>query len=144
MSTEILFSALKSLGVYGVTGVLTEATIESIKKSREKIDAEASIEDLEEEVSRQEVINKISAVQAKALQELAIARRIDTALEVEIEEFYEGNGEGGVGVTLSQGNAKAGINGAGSKITKRIYRFKGFRDVSENEVERLEDQKTDE
>jgi hypothetical protein len=132
---DILIQAMKLLPGKSIAAVLTDVTLESIKSSQQKIEDNADIDDLQEEVTRQEVINKISIAQARALQELAIAKRIDSAEEVEIEEFYEGSGSGGLGVNTSPENLKIGLHGSGSKITRRIYRFKGFREISSTSYE---------
>lgn len=61
-------------------------------------------------------------------QELAIARRIDNADEVEIEQFYNvsGKGNAGLSVDANEGTGTLGLGGEGSEVTKRIYRFKGL------------------
>jgi len=43
---------------------------------------------------RQELEGRIAEYQARVAQEVAIAKRIDNALEVENEEFYDTSGEG--------------------------------------------------
>ncbi len=64
--------------------------------------------------------------QAKVAQELALARRIESALEVEMEEFYDINGSGNAGLSSEGNTLSAGIGGKGQKVTKRIFRFKGI------------------
>lgn len=66
--------------------------------------------------------------QAKVAQEIAIARRIDTAEEVTIEEFYDTSGEAGIGLNSNGENISLGVNGSARRVTKRIYTFKGWRD----------------
>jgi hypothetical protein len=62
--------------------------------------------------------------QAKVAQELALARRIESANDVEIEEFYEISGAGHAGLKSTEGTISAGVGGQGQKVTRRIYRFK--------------------
>ena len=67
--------------------------------------------------------------QARIAQELAIARRIDNAEEVEIEEFYDNSGKGNAGASFDQANqnASVGIGAEGRRVTKRVYHFKGWK-----------------
>ena len=75
---------------------------------------------------------------ARIEQELAIARRIDCAEEVEIEEFYDTSGKGSAGLTadMKSESATLGLSGEGRRVTKRVYHFKGWRplDASESET----------
>ncbi|WP_195945925.1 hypothetical protein [Paraclostridium bifermentans] len=71
------------------------------------------------------------------LKELAIIRRIDTAENVSIEEFYDTKGDGGVGVQSTEGDINIGLKGSGQKVTKRIYSFEGWRDGSSIGVEAI-------
>ena len=73
--------------------------------------------------------------QARVAQELAIARRIDNADEVEIDEFYDNSAKGGIGLDVNALTQSASIEAGaeGRRITKRVYRFKGWRQ-SEAEV----------
>lgn len=52
--------------------------------------------------------------QAKVAQELAIAQRINTAEEVEIEEFYDVSGKGNIGLQVDMKSETLGL-GAGVK-----------------------------
>lgn len=69
------------------------------------------------------------------LKELAIIRRIDTAENVSIEEFYDTKGDGSLGVQSTEGDINIGLKGSGQKVTKRIYSFEGWRDGSSIGVE---------
>lgn len=59
-------------------------------------------------------------------QEDAIADRIRNAEEVQIEEFYDLSGQGTLGATIGNGTVSAGIGASGSKVSKRVYTFKGL------------------
>lgn len=99
-----------------------------IKKIVEKIsDADSStpIQTLKEESLRAEVKAKALLAQAKVEQELAISRRIDSAEEVEIEEFYDTSGKGNVGLNAEGESISLGLGGEGRRVTKRIIKFKG-------------------
>lgn len=63
--------------------------------------------------------------QAKVAQEVAIARRIEMAEEVEIEEFYDTSGEGNVGASTDGESVSLGLQGKGKHVVRRVYRFKG-------------------
>ncbi|SFJ43758.1 hypothetical protein SAMN04487936_102169 [Halobacillus dabanensis] len=72
--------------------------------------------------------------QAKVAQEVAIANRIESATEVEIEEYYGKSGDGTVGVSAKQDSVTVGVSGSKQNVTKRIYKFRGMDPiVKENE-----------
>lgn len=79
---------------------------------------------LNNEASRQKIELSMAEMQAKVAQEVAIARRIEEADEVEIEEYYEGEVEGNAGLQTDSKSLSIGLAGKGSRITKRVYRFK--------------------
>lgn len=89
-----------------------------------------TIDQLSEEVKKQDLYYQMMEYQAKLAQELAISQRIATAEEVEIEEYYEGEGNGSLGLNAKEGNVSLGASGSGRKVTKRIYRFTGFNELS--------------
>ena len=70
--------------------------------------------------------------QAKVEQELAIARRIDSAEEVEIEEYYDVSGSGSVGLKADEASVTIGANGDGRKVTKRVIKFKGCKPIEQS------------
>lgn len=78
---------------------------------------------INEEAQRQALELQMAHAQAKVAQELAIAQRIQDASEVVIEEYYEGEAKGKVGVTGSEQGLTLGVSGEGRKVTKRVYRF---------------------
>lgn len=83
---------------------------------------------------------------ANLLKEIAIAERINNSEIVEIEEYFEGNGKGGTGVTIDGKNKSGnlGLSGEGSKITKRVYKFTGLDSSIDKIIELLEkDQKNE-
>lgn len=98
-----------------------EASGEVVKSSKGK-----DLEEFALELRKQEMQMEFAKHQAKVSQELAIANRINNALEVEIEEFYEGVGKGkaGLGINGSDG-LTFGASGESHRVTRRIYRFKG-------------------
>jgi hypothetical protein len=100
---------------------------------------DGSLTDLQEEATRQLIINQMAESQARVAQELAIAQRINTAEEVEIEEFYDASGKGNLGLNadLSKETIGVGVNGEGRKVTKRIYRFKGWHEGGTTVFEQL-------
>ena len=84
------------------------------------------LSDLEVEAQKQSIEMAMARAQAKVAQELAIARRIEVAEEVEIEEFYDASGEGNLGVRAGETGFTVGAGGAGKRVTKRVYKFRGF------------------
>ncbi|WKL15961.1 hypothetical protein QYQ99_27245 [Comamonas testosteroni] len=131
--TEIAIAAINP------TGFLVQKLAERIwtEDSPEKKVHDLSIEKLAEEARRQEIAMEMEAARAKVAQELAIARRIELAEEVEIEEFYDVSGEGAAGLkadTVAKTIA-VGLSGSGKRVTKRIYKFRGFGALQEASVE---------
>ena len=80
---------------------------------------------IDEEAKRQALELQMAHAQAKVAQEIAIARRIENAKEVVLEEYYEGESEGKVGLSGNEAGMSLGVSGSGRKVTKRIYRFIG-------------------
>ncbi len=105
-------------------GRLVAVTTDSVNKTKLLADS-GGIEDLKREAERQELTMQMAERQAKVAQELALARRIETALEVEMEEFYDVSASGNVGVNTDGGTLSAGLAGKGQKVMKRVFRFKG-------------------
>ena len=106
-------------------GRLMEVTVGSVNESRQ-VAERGNIDELRKEADRQELMMQMAERQAKVTQELALARRIESALEVEMEEFYDVTGSGNVGLNTDGNTFSAGIGGKGQKVTKRIFRFKGI------------------
>jgi len=98
--------------------------------STEKVAAEGNLDALKREAERQELTMRMAERQAKVAQELALASRIESALEVEMEEFFDLNGSGSIGVSATEGSISAGLSGHGQKVSRRIFRFKGKESVA--------------
>jgi hypothetical protein len=106
-------------------GVLANVVFDAVKKSN-LVASTGDIETLKKEELKQEITLRMSEAQARVAQEIAIAKRIETAEEVEIEEFYDASGQGGIGLNATTEQVSVGVNGSGRRVTKRIYRFKGW------------------
>ncbi|WP_052263561.1 hypothetical protein [Comamonas thiooxydans] len=91
-----------------------------------------TVDELVEYAKRRELESAIAREDARTAQELAIAERITCAAEVEIEEFYDNSVEGKAGLNTDGTTIHLGASGGGRKVTKRVYKFRGFR--SEEEV----------
>ena len=89
---------------------------------------------LRAEAERQELQMRISEAQARVAQEIAIARRIESAEEVEMEEFYDYSGEGSVGGKLDEKGLFVGAGGSGRRVSKRVYRFRGHSPQVSDEI----------
>lgn len=113
--------------VLNPTGYLISKLVEKVASSSAGTEAgKASIEELQLEARKQEIAMEMAQIQAKVAQELAIAKRIEIAAVVEIEEFYDVSGNARAGVKATAETISAGISGGGKKVTKRIYKFRGF------------------
>lgn len=106
-------------------GILANVVYDSVKKSTQ-VAATGDIDKLRTEEVKQEITLRMSEAQARVAQEIAIAKRIETAEEVEIEEFYDTTGQGSAGINANANQVSIGLNGSGRRVTKRIYRFKGW------------------
>lgn len=82
-------------------------------------------ESLATEARSQKAVMDFQAHTARVAQEFAIAQRIASADEVEIEEYYEGSGKGTAGVRLEEKGLVAGLGGEGQCITRRVVKLKG-------------------
>ncbi|MBO2616523.1 hypothetical protein [Shewanella algae] len=116
-----LEAAVAATPIIGPSAVALLRASQESKKASESND----LATLTDEAERQRVELLMAEMQARVAQEMAIAQRIQSAQEVEIEEYYEGTGEGNAGLKASDGALNIGISGKGSKVTKRVYRFKG-------------------
>ena len=123
MKNEIL---QKVIPTYGFISSIAEQLLDSNKNSREILQTNDD-EKINNEIKRKKAETQILELEAKVAQELAISKRIESAEIVEIEEYYEGFGKGNVGVNAEEGIVKVGLSGEGKKVTKRIYRFTGFK-----------------
>jgi hypothetical protein len=64
-------------------------------------------------------------IMARAEIDLAIARRLETAESVEIEETYDSSGKGHAGLNMDEKSTKAGVGGEGQRVVKRKIILKG-------------------
>jgi hypothetical protein len=108
-----------------LTNPIITLVSELIKQSA-NISEKDSIQETKDKATKQNISLELAQQQARVAQELAIALRIETADDVEIEEFYDNQGKGSAGLNGNKDNISLGIGGAGRKITKRIYKFKGY------------------
>lgn len=100
-------------------------SIMSSEKITELVENGGSAEEINKEIKQQDISLQLAQQQARFAQELAIALRIETADEVEIEEFYDNSGEGNLGLKGNEQGLNIGLSSNGRRITKRIYKFKG-------------------
>ncbi len=118
---KAIMAMAKATPIIGpVAGVLLGSA-----KDAEAASQTGELSKLTEEAKRQEVSLHMARIQAQVAQELAIAHRIENAEEVEIEEYYEGTGKGGAGISTDGISASLSIGAEGRKVTKRVYRFTG-------------------
>ncbi|MNJ54337.1 hypothetical protein D3C77_497720 [compost metagenome] len=123
MSTDIVVNAaLEALKLFrSPTDYLVDAFEESVKDRS----APKEIGALRAEAERRELEMRMSEAEARVAQELAIARRIETAHEVEMTEYFDYSGQGHAGVKADAQGFSAGLGGSGRKVSKRKFVFKG-------------------
>ena len=113
--------------LYGIASSIAEQFVDSNKSSREILQTNDETK-INNELKRKKVETEILEMEAKIAQELAISKRIENAEIVEIEEYFEGFGKGNAGVNVEEKSFKVGLSGEGRKVTKRVYRFTGFKE----------------
>ena len=118
------------------TGYLLSQIAESTSKNvtHGEAAADKELSTLRVEAERQELQMRISEAQARVAQEIAIARRIESADEVEMEEFYDYSGEASIGGKLDEKGIFLGAGGSGRRVSKRIYRFRGHSMQTADEI----------
>lgn len=129
------------LGLYGgATGFVIELAVKKAIEafSKKSTDVAQTTAQLSDEARKAELQSLVFQSQAKVQQELAIARRILAAEEVEIEEFYDGSASAELGANASTEKVSFGLNGEGRKITKRIIKFKGFNNQIEHILQEID------
>lgn len=117
---------------------------DAAEKAYEMVDSASKkgVDELRTELAKQEMKLQFERQQARIAQEIAIANRIHGAEEVEIEEFYDSatKGSAGLSANLEKQTASLGGEAEGRQVTKRIYRFKGWRPedtgVAEQELDK--------
>jgi hypothetical protein len=77
------------------------------------------------EIQREREHTRRSQVLAKAEIDLAIAKRIETANSVEIEEYYDASVKGHAGASKDDKGAQIGIGGEGQRVVKRKIVLEG-------------------
>lgn len=116
-------------------GQIVEAASKSVSKADTLSDKELAV--LKVESERQELQMRMAEAQARVAQEVAIARRIETAEEVEMEEFYDYSGEGHIGAKTDGKSLTLGAGVADRRISKRVYRFRGNTALTAEEVGKI-------
>ena len=126
--------AVKIAGNVILGGALTNFLIDKVESSSKAADeaAKKDIETLNLEAVRQKIEMELALQHSRIAQELAIAQRIENAAEVEIEEYYDSTaqGQGGLNLHAESKTASLGVSGERNRVSKRVYKFKGFNPVS--------------
>ena len=128
MKNKINTIAKSTVPLYGIALVLNDLA-KSYSKTKEEV-ANSPLSKAQEITKIKGLEARIDEMQAKIRQEYAIAQKIEDAVDVEIEEYYEVNGKSGVGVSLKDNSIEGGFRIEGNMITKRIYKFKGEKRTS--------------
>ena len=131
---------LYSSDIYKAIELLANSLTESIDKTS-KITKSADLMVIDDQLKKQQFELQLAHMQAKVAQEIAIAQRIENASEVIIEEYYEGETKGKVGITGDENGLNLGVSGEHRKITKKIYKFIGNDKSNITDVE-IENQKS--
>lgn len=118
-----------------VGGPLVGLIIDRVETASQSIDvaSDEGLGELREEAAKQRIKMDLSQHQARIAQELAIAKRIENAAEVEIEEYYDnsGKGFGGITVNAESQTGSFGLSEENRRVSKRVYRFTGAAGLAE-------------
>ena len=109
--------------IHGWRTWLNELVAAFVFRSK-SIKVDGALPDLRAETERQELAERKGESQARVAQELAIARRIENAAEVVMEEFYDYSLDGKAGVQADATKISAAVGCSNKKVSRRIYRFK--------------------
>ncbi|USS53672.1 hypothetical protein [Pseudomonas kermanshahensis] len=117
------------------TSYLIDAFAQSLKDKQEP----SGLVELRVEAERRELEMRMAEAEARVAQELAIARRIETAHEVEMTEYFDYSGRGHVGLRADAESISVGAGGSGRRVSKRKFVFKGGPVLAEMEekIEKL-------
>lgn len=126
-------------------GPLIGLIIDNVEASSKSMNdaSEKNLDSLREEAAKQQIKMDYSQHQARVAQELAIAKRIENATEVEIEEYYDNSGKGSAGLNINAETqtGSLGLSGENRRVSKRIYRFTGIANKeAETYEQNLDDQ----
>lgn len=119
--------------------LIGKGAVKAFEKVQDLSTSNSTLDELNQEAARHRILSQIAESQAKVAQELAIAQRINTAEQVEIEEFYDTSGKGGLNANITEGAISGGLNGESRKVTKRIYRFTGWHEGASEVYEQLKE-----
>ncbi|HDR0612716.1 hypothetical protein [Pasteurella multocida] len=108
-----------------ITNIVVNTAISLLLDKFKNSNGNETVDHLLEERKKNEIKMDMAAAEAKVLQELAIARRIELAQDVQIEEYYDLEGKGNLGVEVKKDGVGLGILGAGKRVSKRIFKFNG-------------------
>ncbi|EEX49648.1 hypothetical protein [Pasteurella dagmatis] len=104
-----------------ILGAFVPLVVDKFKNSNKN----ETVDSLLDEHKKNKIRMEMAEADAKVLQEIAIARRIELAEEVQIEEYYDLEGKGNLGVEVKKDGGNLGISGTGKRVSKRIFKFSG-------------------
>jgi hypothetical protein len=130
------------LAVSPTTYLLSKGAEKAVEKVQE-LSQSGTMQQLKEEAARQELMAQMQVAQAKVAQELAIAQRINTAETVEIVEYYDISGKGGLNVQTTDAGVTGGLSGEGRRVTHRSYRFIGWHEGASQLLEQQYEQENE-
>ncbi|MDN4498009.1 hypothetical protein QYE73_12060 [Pseudomonas mosselii] len=130
MASDVLLNFLEGVKIVSSpTSYLIDAFAQSLKDKEDPV----GIVELRVETERRELEMRMAEAEARVAQELAIARRIETAHEVEMTEYFDYSGKGHVGLKADAESISVGAGGSGRRVSKRKFVFKGGPVVAEIE-----------
>ena len=119
MIANVATMALNPVGY--LLGQITETTSKSISEADEN--AKVALTELRVNAERQELEMRIAEAHARVAQEIAIAKRIESAERVEMEEFYDYSGDAQAGAKIDDNSISLGASGSIRRISSRKFVF---------------------
>lgn len=130
VNKETLRAAADGAGLVNpFAGWLAHIAIDKyVDDASEQIAKSGSSEEVRKIAERQHLAVELMERRALAAQELALAQRMATAAEIEVEEYYDGSGDGALGLDAKTDGktigATLGLRGSARVMTKRVIRLK--------------------
>ena len=115
--------------IYNLAGLALDLYLKTSRSSFNEAEKQG-VDSMQQELKKQEIKAKYEMLQTKIAQEYAIAKKIEEADEVRIEEYYDLNGKTNIGLHTNKSdgdsisNIELGASINGQKISKRVFYFK--------------------
>ncbi len=108
-----------------------KAIVKAFDETQDSLDGKTD-EQAAKLAARTAASSEMMQAKARAAFEMALASRVHTAAEIEVEEYYDAEGGGGIGLDVAK--KQLGLHGSGKKVTRRVIKLKGWPDHPDSEA----------